>query len=217
MQSTLIKRLTYGFGIVMLVAMFASVFVPFIRQEVRNQAADTPVPTPVPVATFPPPPDMSAITFDQTYLHPSGLFTVAEPAGWIPGQATNNGVQAQISMNNGAAQSVVEAYIEVPPTPLTTPDELSAHFTESILLSGWRRYTEPKETGRRQEGDKLLIDFELKFGQASTRHVAGTGEWFTWCGWYPDNARHCSSCSDRDAHFSRSRNSPDLDWMERLF
>ncbi len=178
MQSPFAKRITYAVGLVMLLAMVASAFIPFIRrQATQNQSVE---PTSAPTATPLPVPDVSAITFDTTYLHPSGLFTVAEPSGWNPGPGTNNGVQEQVNMNNPDLESIVEAYVEIPQTPLTTVDELSSHFDSTFLDRSWSRYSDWKETGRKEDGDKLVIDFELTSGPRSylARHTAWTdGKW----------------------------------------
>jgi hypothetical protein len=179
MQNNAAKRASTIIGVIMLVALVGSAFFPLLG---NNQATTLPTeaPTAQPQPTFPPPVDVNTLAFDQTYLHPSGLFTVALPTGWTPVQATNDGVHAQVNFNNPNALSVIESYIEVPSTPITTLDELSAHFTPELLGQGWQRYSSWSESTRREEGDKLLIDFSLKLGdqQYIARHVSWTdGEW----------------------------------------
>lgn len=179
MQNRNSRRITFAIGGVMLFAMIASVFAPLIRPNVPI-ASDVEPPTPLPSQTPPPPPDVNTIVFNQTYMHPSALFTVDYPAPWIPSGATNNGTQAQINMTNQSALSVLEAYIEVPLEPVMTLDELSARFPTNVLQQSWRRYTSSTETARRQENDRLIIDFELQLGQQPllARQITWTdGEW----------------------------------------
>lgn len=162
--------------------MGASLLFPLFS---RNTITDTTTtePTAVPSPTVPAPPaDLTSITFENKYLHPSGLFTVAQPTGWTPQTPSNNGVQAQINFRNADLLSVIEAYTEIPAASLTTLDELNAHFNQAVLEAGWRSYTEWRETGRRLDTAKnqVLIDFELTQGRQSylARHVAWTdGTW----------------------------------------
>src|SRR5690606_12751259 len=110
----------------------------------------------------------------------SGLYTVGYPSGWAPGAGTNNGVQAQINFTNSDVRSVIETYIDVPETPLTTLGELSDRYNDQIMQRGWRNYESAVETARREENGKLLIDFELKQGGQTflARHEAWTdGDW----------------------------------------
>jgi hypothetical protein len=59
-------------------------------------------------------------------------------------------------------------------------DELDAYYTPALLKSTWSRYNPVTETGRKHDGDKLIVDFDLKFGQMQLlgRHVVWTdGQW----------------------------------------
>jgi hypothetical protein len=85
-------------------------------------------------------------------------------------------------MRNDALLSVIEAYVEAPSTPVNTLDDLSAHFNQSMLESGWRSYSDWRETGRKLDTatNRLYIDFELTQAKQTylARHVAWTdGKW----------------------------------------
>lgn len=177
MKNKRMQRMTYGFGISMAVLMVLSLFLPALTQNAVNntQQIDPPTPTVVPVPTFPPPiTDFSSISFEEEYLHPSGLFTLGIPTGWTPNQPVTNPSQAQITLGNPDTVSVIEAYITTPTTPIETADQLSEQFNTAALNSSWRQYTSANELARRVEGDRLLIDFELERTnqQFLARHVA---------------------------------------------
>jgi hypothetical protein len=162
----------------MLFAMVASVFLPlFSRQALL---AGTPLPTDAPSPTAPPAVDINTISFDQVYLHPSGLFTVAEPSGWSQVQTSSNSASAQVNFSNNTALSVVEAYIQVPSTLPKTTQELQDFFKQSDLEASWSNYTTRSEAARRLDGDKVIIDFNLTLGTQPliARHEAWTdGQW----------------------------------------
>jgi hypothetical protein len=175
MQSQRRQRLYAYVTIGLAVLMAASAIFPSLIQNIPQQA-QTVDPTEVPIPTFAPPPDLSTISFDQRYLHPSGLFTVAQPTGWLPSRDSNNGTFVQINFNNDAAKSVIEAYIEYPSETIETLEQLNAHFTTDDLESSWSQYTGRTETGRfiDEENERVLIDFELTLGRQIyvARHVA---------------------------------------------
>ncbi|MBC7813190.1 MAG: hypothetical protein H7175_18675, partial [Burkholderiales bacterium] len=154
------QRVTVIIGVVMLVAIVSSGIVPLLNPTNQTapvvQPTATAAPTVIPAIT-----DFSGISFDQIFLHPTGLFTIAEPTGWIPGQPITNSDRAQIAMTNPEIFSVVEAYVEQPAAPVASPDDLNAMFTEESLASSWSRYSSWEESGRRVEGDRLEMDFTL--------------------------------------------------------
>lgn len=185
MQRKSTQRLAYLFGISMAVLMVASLFLPALSQNVTEQAqsdpAAAPTPTLVPAPTFPPPiTDFSTISFDEDYLHPSGLFAIGIPDGWTPNSPINNSVQAQINLSNPNAVSVIETYIMEPQSDTTTLEDLSNRFNQSMLSSSWSNYTTWNELARRQdeENNRLLIDFQLsRTGQQFlARHAAWADE-----------------------------------------
>jgi hypothetical protein len=181
MRRTRSQRAYVYFAVFMAILMGASLIFPALQNNtaVTEQTEPTDVPTP----TLPAPiTDFSTISLDQRYFHPSGLFTVAQPTGWAPGNPSNNGVQAQINMRNAEKLSVIEAYVEIPAAPVSDLPGLDAHFNESMLDAGWRSYSDWRETGRRYDEDKnqLVIDFELEQARQTylARHVAWTdGSW----------------------------------------
>jgi hypothetical protein len=169
-------------GVVMLVAMGASTILPLLRQNVRTQANQPQVdPTEVPIPTFPPPiENVESISFDQTYFHPSGLFSVAQPAGWDTVQPLTNEDTARVTMTNNAALSVVEVSVVQPDPTVATLDELDARYTTEYLRGSWSRYQNERETSRRREDDKVVIDFEMTLQRQNyvARQVAWTdGDW----------------------------------------
>lgn len=171
------KRITFAFFLFMAIVMGSSVILPLFRNNIQEQAIQ---PTATLLPTVPPPPDVESISFDETFLHPSGLFTIAEPEGWVVESPTINVSRAQVIMRNTDALSVIEAYIEQPPVPITNLDELDAYFTSDILRQGWANYRNPRERSRRRENDRLLIDFDLEVQDQSyvARHEAWTdGKW----------------------------------------
>jgi hypothetical protein len=167
-------------GVVMLVAIGASSFLPMLRQNVRNSANQVP-PTEVPIPTLPVPiDDLESISFDRTYFHPSGLFSVAEPSGWDSTQPLTNTDTARVTMTNSAALSVVEVSVVEPGALVASLDELDARYTTEYLRQSWSRYQNERETARRRENDKIVIDFEMTLQRQNyvARQVAWTdGEW----------------------------------------
>ncbi|GAB4513739.1 MAG: hypothetical protein OHK0046_14810 [Anaerolineae bacterium] len=178
------QRLSYVFGITMAVLMGLSLVLPALTpQTTTTQPAVQPTATSNPVPTFPPPlTDFSSITFEQDYLHPSGLFSVGVPSGWSPNAPVNNASQAQISFGNPNTVSVVETYIVDPAEPITDLEQVSNRFDAVTLRSSWSQYSTSNELSRRidEENERVLIDFELtRSGQEFlARHAAWTdGNW----------------------------------------
>lgn len=180
-MSTMSKRFTYIIGIVMVFSMLASTVVPLLSTTVQQQVAATEQPTPLPTPTLPAPiADLSSITFDRTYLHPSGLFTVNTPSGWQVTTTDSTENQVLVNMRNGELLSIVESSVILPAATVSTAEDLNQVFTSEWLSQSWRSYSSAQETGRRVEGDSLLIDFNLTQGRNSyiARHKAWTdGEW----------------------------------------
>lgn len=160
-----------GLVVVMVFTAVAQSLLPATQQTV-------PQPTPTSAPTVPPPPsDLSAIVFDQAYLHPSGLYTASYPVSWTTSRPSNNGTQVQVNFENTAMQSVVEVYVDVPVPAISTAEELSARFDQNTLASSWRQYSGGwKETGREidAEAKTVTIDFELELRNQTyiARHVA---------------------------------------------
>lgn len=179
MRRTQSQRLYTYFAIGIAVLMALSVIFPLF--SLNNPVVQEVEPTDIPTPTQPAPPaDLNAIAFDNTYLHPSGLFTVAQPTGWQPSTPSNNGVEAHIRMTNPQYLTDIESFVIVPPTPVTTAEEVSTYFTDTALDTSLRSYVNWRETGRRVENDRSQIDFEITQGQQQyiARQTAWTdGRW----------------------------------------
>lgn len=155
------QRFLVFIGVIMIASMVLSTLMPLF-QNVLN-AASVIVPTASPAPTVPAPiSNLSTITFTETYLHPSGLYTIRVPSGWIPGTTSTTDAEAQVTMKNDAQLSVAEVRLLKPTTPVAGVNDLGAIFTETWLNSSWREYSSPKESLRKIEGDRLIIDFTLQ-------------------------------------------------------
>jgi hypothetical protein len=179
----MMKRFTYIFGFVMAAIMVMSVILPAISPR-STQPTTQDVVEPTALPTFPPPPEPSTISFDQTYLHPSGLFTVAEPTGWLPSQPETTRDSARAVFSNGAAQSIIQVDVNEPVEPAAAPltlDDVDARYNTSWLASSWREYSSWDESSReRTADDRLVMDFELTSRNQTyvARQEAWTdGEW----------------------------------------
>lgn len=169
MEHSAARRASMILGGVMIAAIALSAILPIFTNNATNALA-TAVATTAPTVT--PPPvltDFTTIAFDQDYLHPSGLFSVAAPTGWIPGQETSKPEGVEITMNNGTLLSVIQTSVQISPTVVADLDEVDSIYTSANLNSSWSNYARYAETGlnyretsRTRDGDKLTIDFELK-------------------------------------------------------
>ena len=164
----------------MIVVLVAGAIVPIFTNGMNSTTQQT-APTAVPAtATFPAPPAIASITFDQLYFQPSGIFAVGQPAGWEPSTPVNEPDRAAITMVNNTTLSVIEATVDQPAVPVATADELSARFDETYLSASWSRYGAWDETARRVEGDRLTLDFNLTLNrqQYIARQISWTdGDW----------------------------------------
>lgn len=154
------RRASIYLGVFLAIVMLGGVFLPLLRNNAATtQEISNPTSTPLP--TFPPPPsDLSTITFDQYYLHPSGIFAIAQPEGWTASEPNRGSTIAQVNLINNATLAVVDSYVEAPVTPLTA-DQLSDHFSESAINSSWANFTSWTESSRRLENERLNIDFTV--------------------------------------------------------
>lgn len=168
------KRFTYIFGIVLVIAMGASTVLPLLRSNVQQAPVEEATATPQP--TLPPPPDTDSISFDETYLHPSGLFTVAVPTGWTPTVQDNSASEARVSLFNNTIQSVIEARIINQEDEVDSAEGLNTFFSDSWLGQTWRDYTSWEEASRETTEDgHLLIDFNLS--RRDTNYIARQEAW----------------------------------------
>jgi len=181
MQQKTAQRLTAIVGGFLAVIMALSVILPTISRNATT-ASQQIQPTEVPIPTFPAPiADLNSIQFDQVYLHPSGLYTVAQPTGWLPTEPLSTVDNARSTFSNATQQSIIQVDVDKPTTSTVTLDDVDARWTSSALASSWSRYSSWVETGqRRRENDRIIMDFELKLNNQTfvARQVAWTdGEW----------------------------------------
>ncbi len=168
MDNTVARRASMLLGGIMIAAIALSAILPIFTNNATAQ--QTVQPTDAPTVTSPPiMTDFSGITFDTDYLHPSGLFSVGEPTGWIPGQQTTNANGVEITMNNGTLLSVVQTSLQVAQAPIPDLDAIDSLYTSATLNSSWSNYSRYADTGlnyreqsRTREDNKVVIDFELK-------------------------------------------------------
>jgi hypothetical protein len=169
-----LKRTSYVMGIFLVGLMGLSALFPLISQNAQTQQAR---PTPTVAPTMPPPPDTSAITFDQTYLHPSGLFTVAEPTGWTSSQPETSGDNVRALFSNPDAQSIIQVDVTRLPAaegPVTL-DDVDAYFNDTYLASSWRNYTNVSTSSRERVNDRLVLDFSMS--ASGQTYVARQTSW----------------------------------------
>ncbi|HLV33687.1 MAG TPA: hypothetical protein VKY59_01180 [Spirillospora sp.] len=178
-----LKRWTYVIGFLLVGVMGLSTLLPVLAPRNLSSPVTEPV-QPTPMPTFPPPPDTSAISFDQLYLHPSGLFTVAYPTGWTPSQPITTTDNVRAVFSNTDALGVIQVDINRPPAadeaPLTL-DNVDSYFNTGWMQASWREYSSWEESSRqRTADDELVIDFALTLrGQTYVaRQKAWTdGDW----------------------------------------
>lgn len=173
------ERWYYIGAIGLAVLMIASVFLPLFQNPTAT--TQTIPPTAIPQPTVPAPvTDFSALSFEQRYLHPSGLYTIAQPSGFEPTTPSNNGQLVQVNMRNSDQLSVIEAIAEYPETPLADLDALNTRLNQEFLSNSWRSYTTWSETARRVDTEKnqVVIDFNLTQARQNyiARHAAWIGE-----------------------------------------
>lgn len=174
------KRMTVFLAIVLSAGM---VILPMLSRFMRtSNTSSTPEPTTIPTPTVPAPPDTSAISFDQIHLQSTGLFTVAVPTGWTVSNEFGSNGEAQLTMQNPHALSVLEVRVLAPAEGVTLDNvnNLGKQFTKDWLSSTWRQYSTWREDTREPQGDKLVIDFSLtRSGQNYVaRQIAYTdGTW----------------------------------------
>lgn len=173
------KRASVILGVFMAIVLIAGVVIPLFT---GNTTTTTPItnPTEAPVPTFPAPvSDLNSILFDQYYLHPTGLFIIAQPTGYEISQPNSALTIAQVNMVNQAALSVIDAYVEDPAGPITSA-ELDARFDQAALAQSWARFSNWEEQSRRMDGETLLIDFEVTLQNqtyVARQKVWTDGEW----------------------------------------
>jgi hypothetical protein len=190
MSNTGTKRLTAILAVIMIVAIGGGTILQLFTNNSSQSVVPTVAPaTPTVLPTFPPPiTDLNTISFSGSYLHPSGLFSVAQPTGWSTASPVSNANGVEVTMNNINQLSVIQDSLQIASEPITSLDQLDALYTTASLNESWSNYRRDsttglnyRETGRRREGDQLILDFELKNQRQQTfvaRQVAWSdGEW----------------------------------------
>ena len=175
-MNTATKRFTVVVGIIMSIAMVGSLILPLLSGQTTQIQPDAPRPTAIPVPTFPPPPDVSTIDFDDVYLHPTGLFTLGLPTGWMPTIEQSGAEEVLVGLTNVDALSQVDARISPKPEDVATADDLSAFFSDAWLGQSWRDYWSWDETSRKvtDEG-RVVIDFNL--ARSRVDYIARQESW----------------------------------------
>ncbi|MEO8608166.1 MAG: hypothetical protein ABI690_09810 [Chloroflexota bacterium] len=182
------KRSLIIISVLMIVAIAGSSILSLFTNG-NSAVQTTDVPTEAPLPTFPPPiTDFSTVKFDQDYLHPSGLFSVAQPTGWTPASPVSNPNGAEITMNNANVLSVIQVSLQIANEPIDSLDKLDALYTSATLNDSWSNYRRDsltglnyRETGRKRDNNQLALDFELKNNRLQTflaRQIAwADGTW----------------------------------------
>lgn len=164
MDNKTAQRTTVILAIVMIIAIGGSAILPLFSSNNQVTTQQTAVPTATVVPTFAPAiTDFTSISFDQDYLHSSGLFSVSQPTGWTPGVPTTKPDSVDITFNNAELLSVLQASLQIAAAPIENMDQLDAIYTTAVLNQSWSNYRNPRETARvRLPDNKLQIDFELQ-------------------------------------------------------
>lgn len=159
------QRVTIAIGLLLTFAMAASAILPLLQSATQFTApVDQAQPTQPPAATVPAPPDPSTITFNEQYVHPTGIFSAAIPAGYNVTTEYNDEDEAQVVMRNPQQLSVAEVRV-LTANDAESAEDLNDVFTSDWLQSSWREYTSWDESRRvvNDEG-QLEIDFSLRRG-----------------------------------------------------
>ncbi len=173
------KTLTYVIGIIMTVAMVGSLILPMLSGQIaQGDIGVDAAPTPLPAPTLPAPPDISAIDFENQYLHSSGLFTFGAPTGWSAGSDSNTADELRANLTNSDLLSVVEVRINKNYNDIADPGALSEFLDKTWLSHTWSGYSRWEETSRKiTEGGKVQIDFNLSRGR--TYMIARQESWIS--------------------------------------
>ena len=135
-----------------------------------SSATGVKVLTPVAFPTVPP--GGTVLTLDGTYFQPSALFSIPHIIGWelpLDGEERTDPAQgstisrAGVTFINSPALSVVHVFAERDPNrKAKAVADLDAYYDKTNLDQAWSNFTGGyKETGRRTDGDKFIINFEL--------------------------------------------------------
>ncbi|GAB1420335.1 hypothetical protein MASR2M15_04270 [Anaerolineales bacterium] len=171
------KRLSMFLGIILAASMVLSAVLPLLSTLTQSQVAPLES-SPTPMATLVPAPAISDINFDEKLLHPSGIYHIAIPSGWETIGDYNTSAEAQLSLRNTEALSIIETRLLTPlaDTEINGLEDLDNYFTKVWLDQSWRGYGTVSETNRKIEGDKHIIDFSLS--QGNQEFIARQAAWY---------------------------------------
>lgn len=161
------QRVTIVIGIILVIAMAASAILPLLQSSATFTQPIDEQPTARPQATVPPPQDTASISFDEQYIHPTGLFDAAVPTGYQVTTEYNDVDEAQVVMRNPEQLSVAEIRV-LSGDDVASAEDLEALFTSDWLQSSWREYSSWDESRRVvNEDGQLEMDFTLRRGNQS--------------------------------------------------
>ncbi|MBW4437592.1 MAG: hypothetical protein KME04_10685 [Pleurocapsa minor GSE-CHR-MK-17-07R] len=173
------RRASIALGIFMAVVLVGSTFLQIFSQNTAVAPVNNAQATARIDPTFPPPLDAAGITYDQLFLHPTGIFAIAQPTGFLPSDPSSSTFIAQVNMVNDEALSVIDAFVQNPGGPITAAD-LDSYFTSEVLAASWANFQNWTENTRSLDGDTLSIDFSVRLNQQNyvARQASWTdGEW----------------------------------------
>lgn len=178
-QQNSARRASIYLGVFMAVVLVGSALLQLLGNDQRT-AAPAEQATATLVPTFPPPLDVAVLDFSQVYLHPSGLYALAQPTGFASVSPSTTANIAQVNMVNNDSLMVVDAFVEDASGQGLTSASLSDRFTQQVLDQSWARFNDWTETNRRVENDQLIIDFQVTLQNQTyaARQKAWTdGDW----------------------------------------
>ncbi|MBK8022657.1 MAG: hypothetical protein IPK19_14800 [Chloroflexi bacterium] len=175
------RRASIALGIFMAVVLIAGAIIPLFTQN-STTTAETTTPTEVPIPTFPPPPsDLSVISFDKVYLHPTGIFSIGQPEGWQASEPSKGATIAQVNLINNESLAVVDSYVEDAGGPIQ-PEELTTRFTREVIGASWARFNQWEESARVFDpaAQRLQIDFNITLNRqqyVARQYIWTDGRW----------------------------------------
>lgn len=181
MNNNSARRASIILGVFMAIVLVAGAIIPLFTQN--TPVTQTTNPTDVPIPTFPPAPsNLSAITFDSVYLHPTGIFSIGQPVGWTASEPNKGPSIAQVNITNNDNLSVVDTYVEDAGEAGVTAAELSDRFNQDVINASWARFNQWSETSRNfdEATGTLQIDFNITLNRqqyVARQQVWTDGRW----------------------------------------
>ncbi len=172
-NSTLGRIAAIVFLLMIIGSMLLSTMIPATRTPDSASLPTADLSTAAPTAVIFPTPDPAGpnVVAAGGYVHPSGLFTIMQPEGWLPYPQTTETI-ASASFVNNTLLSVVHAYTQKYDyaQDVTT---LDAQNSADQLAASWSEYDAWRETNRSTAYGMLTIDFELDLADNTylARHI----------------------------------------------